>query len=80
MVIVSLKADKIKDAQSWIDEAIKWEKRVQKSFKELEHLEKKRETYTQKEMKAEKKGIKDVSKVRREVKAEKKEAVTAKSL
>jgi hypothetical protein len=31
-------------------------------------------------MKAEKKGIKDVSKVRREVKAEKKEAVTAKSL
>jgi hypothetical protein len=46
MVIVSLKADKIKDAQSWIDEAIKWEKRVQKSFKELEHLEKKLETYT----------------------------------
>jgi hypothetical protein len=80
MVIVALKADKIKTAHSWIDEAIKWEKRVHKSFKELEHLEKKIEAYTRKEIKAEKKEIKDVSKARRQVKAGKNGAVSAKSL
>jgi len=80
MVVVALKADKIKDAHSWIDEAIKWEKRVQKSFKELEHLEKKLEAYTRREIKAEKEEIKDVSKTKRQVKAEKKEVVSAKSL
>ena len=80
MVIVALKADKIKDAHHWIDEAIKWEKRVLKSFKELEHLEKKIEAYTRKEIKAEKKEIKVVSKARRQVKAGKSEAVSAKSL
>ena len=80
MVIVALKADKIKDAHYWIDEAIKWEKRVMKSFKELEHLEKKIEAYTRKEIKAEKKEIKVVSKARRQVKVGKKEAVSAKSL
>ncbi len=80
MVIVALKADKIKDAHLWIDEAIKWEKRVQKSFGELENLEKKIDAYTRKEIKAEKKEITDVSKARRQVKAGKEEAVSAKSL
>ena len=80
MVIVALKADKIKDAHSWIDEAIKWEKRVQKSFKELQHLERKIEAYTRKEIKAEKKEIKDVSKAKKQVSAGKKDAVSAKAL
>ncbi|MFC1608091.1 hypothetical protein ACFL47_08985 [Candidatus Latescibacterota bacterium] len=80
MVIVALKADKIKDAHTWIDEAIKWEKRVLKSFRELEHLEKKIVAYTKREIKAEKKEIKDVTQARRQVKAGKKEAISAKSL
>ena len=80
MVIVALKADKLKDAHSWIDEAIKWEKRVQKSFKELESLEKKIAAYTRKEIKAEKKEVKDVTKARKDVKAARKEAVSAKAL
>lgn len=68
MIIVALKADKIKDAHNWIDEAIKWEQRVQKTFRNLEHLEKKLEAYTHREIKAEKKEVKQAVKAQREEK------------
>lgn len=61
MVGVSLKAGRQKDALTWIDEAIKWEKGVQKSLQEMEELEKKLEKYTEREIREQKQELKAVA-------------------
>jgi hypothetical protein len=62
MVTVALKSQRQKDALSWVDEAIKWERHVQKAMQELEVLEKKLLKYTKREIKDEKREVKAVKK------------------
>ena len=73
MIIVSIKSNRLIDTHSWIDEAIKWEKRVQKTFHEMKSMEGKLDHFTRREIKAEKKEIKKVIKEKKEVKDDKKE-------
>jgi len=68
MVMASLKANRQRDALVWIDEAIKWEKGVQKSLQEIEELEKKLVKYTKWEIKDEKRTVKAVEKAENKIK------------
>jgi len=66
--VVSLRANRVQDALARIDEAIVWEERIQKIFKELEYLERRLKSFTGHEIKAEKRQLKQVKKARAEVK------------
>jgi hypothetical protein len=61
-VVASLKANRVGDALAWIDKAITSEERIDKIFRKMEHLEKKLELYTKREIRAEKKEIKEFKK------------------
>ena len=66
--VASLRANRVQDALARIDEAIAWEERIQKIFKELQYLERWLKFFTGHEIKAEKRELKQVKKARAEVK------------
>ena len=65
--VASLRANRVQDALARIDEAISWEERIQKIFKELGYLERRLKSFTGHEIKAEKRQLKQVKKARAEV-------------
>ncbi|MCH8021403.1 hypothetical protein IH785_16285 [candidate division KSB1 bacterium] len=66
--VASLRANRVQHALALIDEAIAWEERIQKIFKEMEHLERRLKYFTGHEIKAEKRQLKQVKKARAEAK------------
>lgn len=60
MISTSLKTNRQQEALSWTDQAIKWEKQVQKALQEIEALEHKLVRYTRQEIKDEKKEVKNL--------------------